>query len=326
MTTISVIVPVYNAEKYLPHCIDSILAQTFTDFEVLLIDDGSTDNSGKICDEYAVKDSRIRVFHKKNGGVSSARNLGIKEAHGDWITFIDSDDWIYPNLLNDYYKYFPNHADLYIQGFIDSNKNKSVDKEQYWKGNNLIIETDKLEKQLIGFVWNKLFKSSIIKDHQLFFDEKITMIEDLLFVYHYMICSESVLNIPRTNYYYWRHETSACFKKHSFESWDRLIDQFYGFMMQFHKEHKDFTNKKLKIFYELSLDVLRSLYIDNINMNIRIPYLKKLKDRAKQNTLIQVSSMNTLNNNVITGMILYLPAALTDKLLLAANKIISVKR
>ena len=79
---ISIIVPVYKVERYLPHCIDSILAQTFTDFELLLIDDGSPDNSGKICDEYAAKDTRIRVFHKDNGGVSSARNFGLDNANG----------------------------------------------------------------------------------------------------------------------------------------------------------------------------------------------------------------------------------------------------
>lgn len=97
MPKISVIVPVYNAEKYLQRCVDSILAQTFVDFELLLINDGSKDGSGAICDEYAVKDSRIRVFHKENGGPSSARNMGIDKAEGEWITFVDSDDWVEKN-------------------------------------------------------------------------------------------------------------------------------------------------------------------------------------------------------------------------------------
>ena len=96
---ISIITPVYNAEKYLRCCIDSIIAQTFTDFELLLIDDGSKDKSGAICDEYAAKDARIRVFHKENGGVSSARNLGLDNAKGEWITFIDSDDWVKQDYL-----------------------------------------------------------------------------------------------------------------------------------------------------------------------------------------------------------------------------------
>lgn len=89
---ISVIVPVYNAEKYLNRCVDSILSQTMTNFELLLIDDGSQDNSGRICDEYAEKDARVRAFHKPNGGVSSARNLGLDNAMGNWITYVDADD------------------------------------------------------------------------------------------------------------------------------------------------------------------------------------------------------------------------------------------
>ena len=94
MDLISVIVPVYNTEKYLDRCIQSILAQTYSNIELLLIDDGSTDSSGAICDRYAGQDSRVRVFHKPNGGVSSARNMGLDNARGEWIIFCDSDDWI----------------------------------------------------------------------------------------------------------------------------------------------------------------------------------------------------------------------------------------
>ena len=94
MPKISVIVPVYNVEPYLRLCVNSILNQTFTDFELLLIDDGSTDYSGEICDEYASMDSRVKVFHTTNRGVSAARNLGINKASAEWITFVDSDDWM----------------------------------------------------------------------------------------------------------------------------------------------------------------------------------------------------------------------------------------
>ena len=97
---ISVIVPVYNTEKYLDECIQSILNQSFTNFELLLIDDGSTDRSGAICDQYAAKDERVRVFHKENGGVSSARNVGLDEAKGEWIAFVDSDDYLLSNALD----------------------------------------------------------------------------------------------------------------------------------------------------------------------------------------------------------------------------------
>lgn len=97
LTLISIIVPVYNVELYLDKCIQSILAQSYPNFELLLIDDGSSDGSKEICDKYAKLDSRIRVFHRINGGVSSARNAGLEKAKGDWIAFIDADDWVFPN-------------------------------------------------------------------------------------------------------------------------------------------------------------------------------------------------------------------------------------
>lgn len=101
---ISIVVPVYKVEAYLNRCVDSILAQRFTDFELILVDDGSPDNSGKICDEYAEKDSRIKVIHQKNGGLSAARNAGIDIAEGEWISFVDSDDWLHPDYLRVLYR------------------------------------------------------------------------------------------------------------------------------------------------------------------------------------------------------------------------------
>jgi len=113
---ISIIVPVYKVEDYLQRCIDSILEQTFTNWELILIDDGSPDKSGKICDEYAQRDNRVRVFHKENGGVSAARNEGLIQAKGEWITFIDSDDYVDKTFLEDFglsrYK-----ADIYLEGY-----------------------------------------------------------------------------------------------------------------------------------------------------------------------------------------------------------------
>ena len=116
---ISVIVPVYNVENYLPRCLDSIINQTYTNLEILLVDDGATDNSGKLCDEYAQKDNRIRVFHKENGGVSSARNMGLDNATGEYIAFVDSDDYIdkcmYEIMLNSSVQ---NNADIVVCGYL----------------------------------------------------------------------------------------------------------------------------------------------------------------------------------------------------------------
>ncbi|MBU3807950.1 MAG: glycosyltransferase, partial [Candidatus Phocaeicola faecipullorum] len=112
---ISVIVPVYNVAALLPRCIDSLLDQEFTDYEVLLVDDGSTDRSGRICDEYKEKDVRIRVIHKHNEGVSRTRNRGIDEAKGEWITFVDSDDYVTPGYLSDLYACVGTGIELVIQ-------------------------------------------------------------------------------------------------------------------------------------------------------------------------------------------------------------------
>lgn len=111
---VTIIVPVYNVEKYLTCCIGSILSQSFKDFELLLIDDGSSDLSGEICDDYVEKDARIRVFHKENGGVSSARNLGLENAQGEWICFIDSDDWVEVDFLKELIQY--DSFDLVVGG------------------------------------------------------------------------------------------------------------------------------------------------------------------------------------------------------------------
>lgn len=207
MPQISVIVPVYNTEKYLPRCIDSILAQTFTDFELLLIDDGSKDNSANICDEYAAKDQRVRVFHKQNGGVSSARNLGLDNAQGEWITFVDSDDWIEPILIES------------CVAVIRKKHNIDVIRYGYYEEESLnkqIIRCSSNENDIIfslntffekcdnycywGFVWNTAFRRDLIRE--LRFDENINYCEDHIFTYEYMIRCKTMrfLSLPLYHY------------------------------------------------------------------------------------------------------------------------------
>ncbi len=200
---ISVIVPVYNAEKYLHRCIDSILSQTFTDFELLLIDDGSKDKSGAICDEYAVKDSRVRVFHKENGGVSSARNLGLDNAEGEYIAFVDADDWIEATFLECMYPY-DDFFDLVCAYY----------KAHGWKGwiakpyDNCSFDKNTLplffEQHLISCntVWCKLFKRQLIWDYRVKFDLAYSYGEDTLFVLDYLYCVDSVCTIDNDGYNY----------------------------------------------------------------------------------------------------------------------------
>lgn len=179
---ISVIVPVYNAENYLHRCVDSILAQTFTDFEVLLINDGSTDKSGGICDEYALKDKRFRVFHKDNGGVSSARNLAIENVSGEWVTFLDSDDILPPSSIKSMVEAIQQaKADFYIFNYL-------YDETSVKEALEDIISQEELIKGLLTYrintaPWAKLYKTSYLKSIR--FNTSLQIGEDLLFCFEY---------------------------------------------------------------------------------------------------------------------------------------------
>ena len=157
---ISIIVPIYNVEKFLPRCLDSLLAQTFPDFELLLIDDGSKDRSGDICDKYALKDQRIRVFHKENGGVASARQLGVDEARGEYSIHADGDDWVEPDMLQCFYdKAKETNADIVIADYYLQINNQQIYKLQKMKSNNPIeVLKDILEDRVFGALWHKLIK------------------------------------------------------------------------------------------------------------------------------------------------------------------------
>lgn len=203
---ISVIVPVYKAEQYLHRCIDSILTQTFTDFELLLINDGSPDNSGIICDEYAKKDSRIRVFHTKNEGVSSARNLGLDNAKGKWITFCDSDDWVNDNWL-ELFQTNPN-TDMTIQSYyvsknsLDSEKFRQLKNSIYTKTNFNILFNELMDAQNCGFLWCRSFKNEIIQIHNLRFNPAYKICEDNDFIFTYLIYTKKINTINKGAYHY----------------------------------------------------------------------------------------------------------------------------
>lgn len=204
---ISIIIPVYNVEQYLSRCIDSILAQTFTDFELLLIDDGSKDNSGKICDEYEKKDNRIRVFHKENGGVSSARNVGLDNAVGEWICFSDGDDSVKSDYLATFF-YLMTQGDMLSQGFHALNWNHKGDKDIFatkgiYYGKNLCPFILKLLKTAqLGYIWCKSFKKEIIDKYKIRFDENVYLMEDLEFVLEYCTHINSINNSDKCLYLY----------------------------------------------------------------------------------------------------------------------------
>lgn len=203
---ISVIVPVYNAEKSLCRCIDSILTQTYQDFELLLIDDGSKDSSGTICDSYAAKDSRIKVFHKPNGGVSSARNLGIDNAQGEWLTFVDADDWVYPLWLQSLMQ-FDGKYDLAVIGFEVSCSCEYVNNQKMhgvaYEGNIKEGLVSLFRSHCFGYLWVKRLRTSIIRENRLFFDENIHLQEDEDFLMKYAVYSSSMVSVDGCYYYYY---------------------------------------------------------------------------------------------------------------------------
>lgn len=204
---ISVIVPVYNVEKYLHRCIDSILAQTYSDFELLLIDDGSKDSSGEICDEYAAKDSRVRVFHKENGGVSSARNLGLENAKGEYVTFCDSDDYVGEDWLDSYREVMHENVDLAIQGYYIIDKDKTIKKKLSQSIGYAVDEKRRLIATLMtqgvyGYLWVKLFCRKTIEDNHIRFDTNSTFREDEQFFSKYLEHVTSFRCIDKENYYY----------------------------------------------------------------------------------------------------------------------------
>ena len=196
---VSIIVPIYKVEEYLDECIESIVHQTYPNIEIILVDDGSPDRCPQLCDEWAKKDNRIKVIHKENGGVSSARNAGMTLAKGDWIWFVDSDDSVEKDALADIINFAADN-DLVI---FDSKLN-----EQYIKDENFFSKY--YFRYAFGFEpWNKLYKKSIIEDHGLRFDFQEKIGEDLLFNIMYYKFAERYYFTDKHCYNYRMRENSA---------------------------------------------------------------------------------------------------------------------
>lgn len=200
---ISVIVPVYKAENYLCRCVDSLLAQTFQDFEILLIDDGSPDRSGEICDEYAKKDSRVRVFHKENGGVSSARQYGIDNACGEYSIHADPDDWVEPSMLEELYeKAKEDDADMVICDYYYKSPYRHIRVKQKPSVLNSEIVFQELFQQLHGSCWNKLVRQVCYSKYGVTFPKGINYCEDLILNAILLQNGLHIAYIPRAFYHY----------------------------------------------------------------------------------------------------------------------------
>ena len=239
MPELSVIVPVYNAEKYLHKCVDSILNQTYRDFELLLVDDGSPDQCGTICDAYAAQDSRVKVIHKPNGGVSEARNVGLDQAKGNYISFIDPDDWVETDMFQavlDFCK--SKQTDIVCFEVCEVRKNKK--KFHYRFAENKIFPAqDALQKILTDIIdnspCNKIYKKAVWNGVRFPVGRRF---EDVATIYKTFYNADRIGYIKKYFYYYVKHEGSAIAV--SFDA-QRRYECFLGY-----KERYEFAKKCCK--------------------------------------------------------------------------------
>lgn len=266
---ISVIVPVYNVEKYLPECMDSIIGQTYRDLEILLIDDGSTDNSGRICDEYAGKDNRVKVIHQSNGGAAGARNAGLKLASGEYLALVDSDDYLerdaYEYMLGILEKY---NADVVQCGFRNIYKDHAEDKS----GMNELTEFHVkayLERYTVdwtcGLAWDKLFRRKIFKD---IFYETGHRIDDEFFTYQGVMNAGKIVYSPKITYNYRQRASSVM---QDFAAKEKML-----------LDRLDYTEKRRK------------------NVSEKYPELKRIFDYSMLDSLLVWSRDSVATEKVMT--------------------------
>jgi glycosyltransferase involved in cell wall biosynthesis len=307
MAQVSIVVPVYEVEKYIRKCIESIQAQTFSDFELILVDDGSKDASGRICDEYAKKDKRIRVIHKENKGVSEARNDGIKDSMGEYICFIDADDWIEKTMLESCINnIIETDSDAVCHGY----------KQELWKGESIVnveeknvtdsFETlthdDISEKMEVfwsccsNYVWNYLFKREIIKEES-FPDIKIS--EDHIFVLNILKKCRKLSFLKDVSYHYCMRMGSTA------NRWDdtglfcqiKMIEACNGFMEEFEISE----SRKRKLMAQITLNAYSyAIYMFcfpecKLSIREKMSQLKNMKNQLKIDELIPYATVQDLS-------------------------------
>lgn len=274
---ISIIVPVYNVEQYLSKCIKSIINQSYKNIEIVLVDDGSSDNSSVICDDYAKNDSRIKVFHLKNGGVSKARNFGIDNSQGKYILFVDSDDWLDLYMVEIMYKELINHnADISICNYYIDIKEEEIVHDKLndiliLDNKELVIKTLFDEKRFGGYLWNKLISRNVIS--KIRFNEDVRICEDLLFLYEIVMQKDIKIcyNPEYKLYHYRKTELSAVNFNYSEKDLTKLIP------LEIFMKNSILYNKVLPDYFILTC---QGIYIKNKKKEFNES--KKLKMEARK--------------------------------------------
>lgn len=284
-TKVSIIIPVFNAEGFLNRCINSVLSQCYKNYELILVDDGSTDKSGIICDAYAKSDNRIKVFHKNNGGVSSARNWGIDHAQGEYIIFIDSDDYVLPDYISNLMKY---NSDLNVSGLTYRRKHG---KEEH----HTPIESTNISKPSIGLLiptleymyllngpCQKRFTHKILDQYNIRFDTTISSGEDTIFVLNYITKINSISSISQSNYIYNLCDNGISLSKKRPISYNisYFANKMYFLRKQiakeFHITNTKYINFIRNTYQSYLYSSIYTLYYNNIEKNERIAFIKEL--------------------------------------------------
>lgn len=256
--TVSIIVPVYNAEKTIGRCIDSILGQQYTDFELLLVDDGSKDGSGAICDSYALADSRVQVIHKENTGVSDTRNIGISRARGAYLQFLDSDDWITPDATKLLVEAAGEHnCDLVISDFYrvvgervsrkgDIDEDRVLTREEY-----AAHMMEQPADFYYGVLWNKLYRRDIVESHRLRMDPELSWCEDFMFNLEYIRHAQRFYALQVPIYYYVKTKGSLASQSLSISKTIRMKLMLFEYYNQFYKsvlDEDEYEKSRLKVY------------------------------------------------------------------------------
>ena len=293
MIAISVIVPVYNVQNYLRDCIESLINQTFKDFELILVDDGSTDKSGLICDEYAQKDSRIKVYHKVNEGLGLTRKYGFERSTGQYVTFIDSDDSVLLNYLESlYFVADKNEADLVVSGYIKTDELgreifTSVLKEESFSGSdvkNILLSRfigslpDK-QDSIFTTAWGKLYlRNTLAVNHVEFYSERVIQSEDLAFQFDALPHFKSAYVIQYSGYKY-RTNTSSLSLKYKPNRFDE-VKKVYRYTLNKITELRLPADAKYRADKMLFVQILSCLKQENTSISKKNIYacLKRIKE------------------------------------------------
>ena len=256
--TVSIIVPVYNAELTIGRCVESILNQDYTDFELLLVDDGSPDNSGAICDAYAARDSRVRVFHQENSGVSASRNLALDRAQGTYLQFLDSDDWITPDATSSLVRAMESGpCDMVISDFY-----RVVGERLSQKGDideDGIMTREEFAAHMMedpadfyyGVLWNKLYRRAIVETHHLRMDPEISWCEDFMFNLEYMLHAEHFRAIQIPIYYYVKTKGSLASQSLTISRTVKMKLMVFEYYHRFFKtvlDQEEYEKCRLKVY------------------------------------------------------------------------------